>query len=292
MSPPSDRSESTIPHDTAKPIAEVVADLRGHAVRDAWTDLNRVLQELGQLDRNVYAAIADSPTPTIDEPIRRLSDAANYSKLWIAVAAGLAICGGRPGRRAAATGLTAIGAASAIVNQGVKRLYERERPDRETEDVPDARRVRMPQSTSFPSGHSASGFAFATAVGSQLPIAGASLRFLAGAVAYSRVHTGVHYPGDAVVGSLIGASIGGLGGKSSATLGALRAPVREHRPRPTWVTPTAPSATEVTLAAELGPMTLMIESNVTGIEWAARKIAITPIFAASLVVCGTSTRAA
>jgi membrane-associated phospholipid phosphatase len=31
---------------------------------------------------------------------------------------------------------------------------------------------------------------------------------LAAAVAYSRVHTGVHYPADAVAGSLIGAGIG------------------------------------------------------------------------------------
>ena len=36
------------------------------------------------------------------------------------------------------------------------------------------------------------------------------LRFLAGTVAYSRVHTGVHYPGDVVIGSLIGGSIGGI----------------------------------------------------------------------------------
>jgi undecaprenyl-diphosphatase len=35
-----------------------------------------------------------------------------------------------------------------------------------------------------------------------------ALRFLAAAVAYSRVHTGVHYPGDAVVGSLVGAGTG------------------------------------------------------------------------------------
>jgi PAP2 superfamily len=34
------------------------------------------------------------------------------------------------------------------------------------------------------------------------------LRTLASAVAYSRVHTGVHYPTDVIIGSLIGASIG------------------------------------------------------------------------------------
>jgi undecaprenyl-diphosphatase len=66
----------------------------------------------------------------------------------------------------------------------------------------------MPASTSFPSGHSASGFAFATAVGSELPWLALPLRFLAAAVAYSRVHTGVHYPADAVVGSIVGAGTG------------------------------------------------------------------------------------
>ena len=66
----------------------------------------------------------------------------------------------------------------------------------------------MPDSTSFPSGHSASAFAFAGAVAGSLPVLAAPLRGLAAAVAYSRVHTGVHYPGDVVVGSLVGATIG------------------------------------------------------------------------------------
>jgi undecaprenyl-diphosphatase len=66
----------------------------------------------------------------------------------------------------------------------------------------------MPTSTSFPSGHAASGFAFAAAIGRDQPWLGLALRFLAAAVAYSRVHTGVHYPSDAVVGALIGEGTG------------------------------------------------------------------------------------
>ena len=76
----------------------------------------------------------------------------------------------------------------------------------------------MQGSASFPSGHSASSFAFATAVGDYLPPLVLPLRFLAGAVAYSGVHIGVHYPADAVVGSLVGVAVGhifarvGMGG--------------------------------------------------------------------------------
>ncbi|MBF6557763.1 MAG: phosphatase PAP2 family protein [Acidimicrobiales bacterium] len=66
----------------------------------------------------------------------------------------------------------------------------------------------MPASSSFPSGHSASGFAFATAVGYQIPSLSFPLRMLAAAVAYSRVHSGVHYPGDTIVGSLTGGAVG------------------------------------------------------------------------------------
>ncbi|MDJ0952335.1 MAG: phosphatase PAP2 family protein [Acidimicrobiia bacterium] len=193
-----------------QPLVETIAGLRSAQPADSGSSVDRLLHELGQLDRAIYAAVADSPTPSVDEPLRRLSNLANFSKLWMGVAAGLAVTGGRSGRRAATTGLIAVGVASAVVNQGIKRLYPRARPDRDGEGVPEERHVSMPDSTSFPSGHSASGFAFATAVGDQLPVVGAGLRFLAGAVAYSRVHTGVHFPGDAVVGSLVGAGVGGM----------------------------------------------------------------------------------
>jgi membrane-associated phospholipid phosphatase len=73
--------------------------------------------------------------------------------------------------------------------------------------VPEIRHVTMPSSRSLPSGHSAAAFAFATGVGSVMPEAGGPLRALAACVAYSRVHTGVHYPGDVVVGALIGSTL-------------------------------------------------------------------------------------
>jgi membrane-associated phospholipid phosphatase len=167
-----------------------------------------VLHELAQVDLAVYRAIASTPTPTLDEPLRRLSGLANHSKLWLGVAGALFALGGRTGRRAAVTGLVAVGVNSAVVNLPMKFASGRARPDREAAGLPEERHVPMPTSTSFPSGHSASGFAFAGAVAGSMPGIAVPLRGLAAAVAYSRVHTGVHYPGDVVVGSLIGATIG------------------------------------------------------------------------------------
>jgi undecaprenyl-diphosphatase len=168
----------------------------------------RVVRELDAVDRAVYLAIAGTPTPTLDTAMRRLSGVANYSSLWIAIASTIAALGRRRGRRIATTGLLAVGITSAGVNLLGKQLFHRDRPDRVVAEVAPERFVDMPTSTSFPSGHSASAFAFANAVGADYPVLAFPLRLLAGAVAYSRVHTGVHYPGDVVIGGLMGAAIG------------------------------------------------------------------------------------
>jgi undecaprenyl-diphosphatase len=120
--------------------------------------------------------------------------------------------GGPDGRRAAGAGVVALAVDSAAVNVGFKFAARRRRPDRDAAQVPALRQVPMPHSASFPSGHAASAFAFANAVGQSLPLAAAPLRLLASAVGYSRVHTGVHYPGDVVMGAVIGASIGEMVG--------------------------------------------------------------------------------
>ena len=201
MSDATDPTPEGPPEERLARRLEVTPTPRRSAVA-AW------LHELAEVDRAVYRAIASTPTPSLDEPLRRLSGLADNSKLWLGAAGALFVLGGRSGRRAAVTGLVAVGINSAIVNLPMKLASKRERPDRESAGVPAQRWVKMPTSTSFPSGHSASGFAFAGAVAGSMPGLAVPLRGLAAAVAYSRVHTGVHYPGDVVVGSLIGATIG------------------------------------------------------------------------------------
>ncbi|MFE6099879.1 phosphatase PAP2 family protein [Streptomyces laurentii] len=162
-----------------------------------------VLSDLRAVDGALYAAVAATPTPTLDRGLRRLSHAADHSKISLSIAGLLALAGGRP-RRAAAVGVGAVALASASANLFGKRLVRRARPDREAARVSVDRQVPMPSSASFPSGHTASAVAFATAVGVLLPPAALPLGVLAGAVGYSRVHTGVHYPGDVVAGAVLG----------------------------------------------------------------------------------------
>ncbi len=168
-----------------------------------------LLRTLDAADRTVFRAVADLPTPWLDKPLRSSSDFANFSKPWFVVAGALAAFGGDRGRRAALTGVAAIGVTSFMVNQPMK-LARRRRPHRALLGVPETRWVGMPSSASFPSGHSASAAAFCLAVGAIVPELRWPLRVAAGTVAFSRVYTGVHYPGDVLVGASVGAGLGRL----------------------------------------------------------------------------------
>lgn len=188
--------------------APIVPDPSGSQRSPSWA--GQVGRELLALDAAVYRAVAGTPTPQLDGALLGLTTAADRSRLWLGTAAVLALVGGQRGRRAAVDGVASIGLASLTVNQGFKHVSRRHRPDRDTAQVPDGRRVPMPSSTSFPSGHSASAFAFAEGVSRTFPWLGIPLRIAATTVAYTRVHAGVHYPGDVLAGTLIGVACGQL----------------------------------------------------------------------------------
>jgi undecaprenyl-diphosphatase len=167
-----------------------------------------VLDDLRRLDVATYTAIADTSTPSLDRVLGGLSRAADYSRLSIASATALAIGGGPQGRRAAVRGLAAVAVTAATINLVVKPILRRRRPDQA--EIRPSRQIKLHDSHSFPSGHSAAAFAFAAGAGRALPWTTPPLSALAALVAYSRVHTGVHYPLDVIVGALCGVSLAAL----------------------------------------------------------------------------------
>lgn len=132
----------------------------------------------------------------------RLGD---FSVVWHLIAAARATTS----RQRASQGFALaalLGAESLIVNQGVKRLFKRDRP---TSSGDDRFEVRTPSTSSFPSGH-ASAATFAAVVLTTLDgKKSAPLWFgLAAVVGTSRAFVRIHHASDVIGGAFVGLVLG------------------------------------------------------------------------------------
>jgi len=127
----------------------------------------------------------------------------DWSTIWHAAGLARALAGGRL-RESIALDI-GLAAESLIVNQGVKRLFRRERP---TESGDDRYDVRRPSTSAFPSGHaSAAAFAAVTLIrwsrGRTSPI----WLTMAVVVGASRAVVRIHHASDVVGGALTGITL-------------------------------------------------------------------------------------
>lgn len=139
-----------------------------------------------------------------DRTFEVASHLGDWGLIWNILTVALALRSDDAARRAPRL-VAGFAVESLIVNQGIKRLFRRTRP----EDRPAASaRLREPSTTSFPSGH-ASSAAFATVV---LCDQNRALRPLvlpiAVIVATSRIHTRMHHPSDVIAGAGVGWALG------------------------------------------------------------------------------------
>ncbi len=107
-----------------------------------------------------------------------------------------------------------LGVESFLTNIVVKSFFRRVRPierdddfDRATVDLPYG--VRMPITSSFPSGHAAAAFT-AAAVLSRGPVSSVGYHGLAALIAASRVYARLHHASDVVAGAALGSLMGGV----------------------------------------------------------------------------------
>jgi undecaprenyl-diphosphatase len=126
--------------------------------------------------------------------------------LWPALALVLGALG-HDGHRALLAGAAAALVANVLLVL-VKRRVKRRRPCEEAPH-PLFLDLKPPDPFSFPSGHSMNAFAVCTVLALQFPTAAPPLALLAGSIAASRVVLGMHYVSDVIVGSTMGALLGG-----------------------------------------------------------------------------------
>lgn len=143
-----------------------------------------------------------------DRAVYLLSQAANHSLLWHGINAIDALVGGREHRRRALRRSIIVAVEQAVVNGPVKAVVARERPEAR-DDHPHS--LRTPRTSSFPSGHASAAACSATLLTQDL---GAAPLWwgLAGAVAWSRIHVGVHHASDVAAGMALGRTLAGLAG--------------------------------------------------------------------------------
>lgn len=141
--------------------------------------------------------------PLADRLFYEASALGDFSLLWHLVGATQALASADPlGELARSSAI--LGLESLAVNQGIKRLFRRERP---VHDGDRPHPLRTPLTSSFPSGHASAAFT-AAAVLSQGRRGKVLYYGLATLVASSRVHVRIHHASDVIAGAAVGYVIG------------------------------------------------------------------------------------
>ncbi len=148
---------------------------------------------------------------TVERVALTASEVGDFGVVWMVVAALPAIGGSpRQGRALIRMG-AALAFESLIVNQGLKRLFKRSRPQRDSlNPTADRSAIRHPSTSSFPSGHSTSAVTAAVLLTETSPIPAPILWAAAGVVASSRVHVRMHHASDVLGGVVVGLVMGSL----------------------------------------------------------------------------------
>jgi len=144
-------------------------------------------------------------SPTAGRVFSTASHLGDWSLVWHVIGAARGLTNDR--RATQAVALSALlGAESLIVNQGVKRLFRRERP---TDSGDDRFTVRAPSTSSFPSGHASSAVFAATVLTTLDGKKSAPLWFgIAAVVGTSRAFVRIHHASDVIGGAAVGLGLG------------------------------------------------------------------------------------
>ena len=160
-----------------------------------FLDKPHVLFELSVLEA-IQEAIAH---PSADALLLAVSRLGDFGFIWIAVSLGFAVFVRT--RRAGISMLVSLLFGYLVCNLTMKPLFERLRP---CDLVDGMSLIACPPDFSFPSGHTTSAFAAATALAIFYPRLGIPALLFAALMAFSRLYLFVHFPSDIAAGAIIG----------------------------------------------------------------------------------------
>ena len=143
----------------------------------------------------------------VDRVLYGASALGEFGLLWVILAVLRGLRGEHHWRAAVRAG-AAVGVESVVVNAGIKSLFRRRRP---VADGPRPYPLRIPVTSSFPSGHATSAFCSATLLADGDPALAPLYYGAATVVALSRIHVRIHHASDVAGGIAIGLALGRLG---------------------------------------------------------------------------------
>lgn len=214
----SDEPSSSEPGGVLGGIGGIAEDgLAVDAVRDVVEDLatgpppewsQRVTSRLTGVDDAVDARFDRlRGHAAIDRLMYSVTELADFSLLWHLIGATRGLRSERDLAEAVRLSVV-LGVESTVVNGVLKSLFKRQRPLPEFERP---HHLRIPLTTSFPSGHASAAFCAATLLTDGHSRASKVAWFgLAGLVASSRVHVKIHHASDVLGGAAVGLVVGRL----------------------------------------------------------------------------------
>lgn len=175
-----------LPHHQVEPPHELTPVQRFDEVVDRWFDRLRGTEPA---DRILYG----------------LTELGDFGLIWLLLGFGRGLRSDDDARAALRLAV-ALGAESVLINGVVKSQFKRERP---VTQEPRPHKMRIPLTTSFPSGHSSTAMVAGMLLTQRSSRATKAAVFgLGGLVAASRVHVRIHHASDVVGGLAVGLALG------------------------------------------------------------------------------------
>lgn len=191
-----DAETPALPIDPDEEVAPSVAAATpgiGHALGrfDAEVDhIFEVIRGNSVVDRIFYSA----------------STVGDWSLIWHLLGAAQGVSDPQFGWQRASRISVALGIESALVNGVIKSFFRRARP---VHEATRPHTLRMPATSSFPSGHASSAFMAAHLLADRSRY-GAAWYAVAAIVASSRIHVRIHHASDVIGGAVLGVALGAL----------------------------------------------------------------------------------